>query len=125
MTQGWVVYGGMRHAEPQREMFPRSYNDNDNDKKKMTQGWVVYGGMRHAEPQREMFPRSYIAVDILLISIGWALLLLYYGQRHKGAVMSLTTMIRINMNNQNTYEFVNYESIYVTKYEYKIRMHVN
>jgi hypothetical protein len=25
MTQGWVVYGGMRHAEPQREMFPRSY----------------------------------------------------------------------------------------------------
>jgi hypothetical protein len=24
MTQGWVVYGGMRHAEPQREMFPRS-----------------------------------------------------------------------------------------------------
>jgi hypothetical protein len=26
MTQGWVVYGGMRHAEPQREMFPRSYS---------------------------------------------------------------------------------------------------
>ena len=25
MAQGWVVYGGMRHAEPQREMFPRSY----------------------------------------------------------------------------------------------------
>jgi hypothetical protein len=25
MTQGWVVYGGMRHAEPQREMFSRSY----------------------------------------------------------------------------------------------------
>jgi hypothetical protein len=25
MTQGLVVYGGMRHAEPQREMFPRSY----------------------------------------------------------------------------------------------------
>ena len=25
MTQGWVVYGGMRHAEPQRETFPRSY----------------------------------------------------------------------------------------------------
>jgi hypothetical protein len=24
MTQGWVVYGGMRHAEPQREMFSRS-----------------------------------------------------------------------------------------------------
>jgi hypothetical protein len=24
LTQGWVVYGGMRHAEPQREMFPRS-----------------------------------------------------------------------------------------------------
>ena len=28
MTQGWVVYGGMRHAEPQREMFPRSYADD-------------------------------------------------------------------------------------------------
>ena len=28
MTQGWVVYGGMRHAEPQREMFPRSYASN-------------------------------------------------------------------------------------------------
>jgi hypothetical protein len=28
MTQGWVVYGGMRHAEPQREMFPRSYCAN-------------------------------------------------------------------------------------------------
>ena len=27
MTQGWVVYGGMRHAEPQREMFRRSYLD--------------------------------------------------------------------------------------------------
>jgi hypothetical protein len=26
MTQGWVVYGGMRHAEPQREMFSRSYD---------------------------------------------------------------------------------------------------
>ena len=26
MTQGWVIYGGMRHAEPQREMFPRSYS---------------------------------------------------------------------------------------------------
>jgi cell division protein FtsW (lipid II flippase) len=26
MTQGWVVYGGMRHAEPQREMFSRSYS---------------------------------------------------------------------------------------------------
>ena len=25
MTQGWVVYGGKRHAEPQREMFSRSY----------------------------------------------------------------------------------------------------
>ena len=25
MTQGWVVYGGMRHAEPHREMFSRSY----------------------------------------------------------------------------------------------------
>jgi hypothetical protein len=25
MTQGWVVYGGMRHGELQREMFPRSY----------------------------------------------------------------------------------------------------
>jgi len=25
MTQGWVVYGGMRNAEPQREMFPHSY----------------------------------------------------------------------------------------------------
>jgi hypothetical protein len=25
MTQGWVVYGGIRHAEPQREMFSRSY----------------------------------------------------------------------------------------------------
>ena len=25
MTQEWVVYGGMRHAEPQREMFSRSY----------------------------------------------------------------------------------------------------
>jgi hypothetical protein len=24
MTQGWVVYGGKRHAEPQREMFSRS-----------------------------------------------------------------------------------------------------
>jgi hypothetical protein len=24
-TQGWVVYGGKRHAEPQREMFSRSY----------------------------------------------------------------------------------------------------
>ena len=23
--QGWVVNGGMRHAEPQREMFSRSY----------------------------------------------------------------------------------------------------
>ena len=23
MTQGWVVYGGMRHAEPQ--MFPRKW----------------------------------------------------------------------------------------------------
>ena len=28
MTQGWVVYGGMRPAEPQREMFPRSYGFN-------------------------------------------------------------------------------------------------
>jgi hypothetical protein len=27
MTQGWVVYGGKRHAEPQREMFSRSYAD--------------------------------------------------------------------------------------------------
>ena len=26
-TQGWVVYGGMRHAEPQREMFSRSYGN--------------------------------------------------------------------------------------------------
>jgi hypothetical protein len=25
MTQGWVVYGGKRHAEPQREIFSRSY----------------------------------------------------------------------------------------------------
>jgi hypothetical protein len=32
MTQGWVVYGGIRHAEPQREMFSRSYDL----KKKMT-----------------------------------------------------------------------------------------
>jgi len=28
MTQEWVVYGGMRHAEPQREMFSRSYVPN-------------------------------------------------------------------------------------------------
>jgi hypothetical protein len=27
MTQGWVVYGGKRHAEPQREMFSRSYKE--------------------------------------------------------------------------------------------------
>ena len=26
MTQGWVVCGGIRHAEPQREMFSRSYD---------------------------------------------------------------------------------------------------
>jgi hypothetical protein len=26
MTQGWVVYGGIRHAEPQREMFSRIYS---------------------------------------------------------------------------------------------------
>ena len=25
MTQGWVVYGGIRHAELQKEMFSRSY----------------------------------------------------------------------------------------------------
>ena len=29
MTHGWVIYGGMRHAEPQREMFPRSYGTID------------------------------------------------------------------------------------------------
>jgi hypothetical protein len=31
MTQGWVVYGGMRHAKPQREMFPRSYESKRYD----------------------------------------------------------------------------------------------
>jgi hypothetical protein len=30
MTQGWVVYGGMRHAEPQREMFPHSYTEQES-----------------------------------------------------------------------------------------------
>jgi hypothetical protein len=32
MTQGWVVHGGMRHAEPQREMFSRSYDGKQQHK---------------------------------------------------------------------------------------------
>jgi hypothetical protein len=38
MTQGWVVYGGMRHAEPQREIYVPS---RERDLRKLRQNCVT------------------------------------------------------------------------------------
>ena len=43
MTQGWVVYGGMRHAEPQREMVPRSYMSKGRKKMEIYGSGIRWG----------------------------------------------------------------------------------
>jgi hypothetical protein len=76
MTQRWVVYGGIRHAEPQREMFSRSYELNTSFKghdesnsgivasssgKRNSVGEKDNTGRdaaRHSEPDREMDGRG-------------------------------------------------------------------